>query len=175
MEQNIKYIDEKDKSYGVAGMAMSVFVWDADNMLDSVTLDGDSEDSVVMTQEYYFGDNRGFSAKESWRHTVEHFQLSVAMMVANVLCRCLVNRGKAPSAQLRSQMLAYALEEGEHRCSLQSDEASQLFDKCYNYCYRLFNHPDVCKVADEFAEVLRQRRSLSHADILETLAPLSRL
>ena len=39
MEISLKYKDEKDKSYGLAGLAVSLFIYDIDEYLSSLSLD----------------------------------------------------------------------------------------------------------------------------------------
>ena len=53
---NLKYSDEQDKCYGVTGMAVSLVIWDADDMLAHIDMDAD--ESVEFVPEYYFSGNR---------------------------------------------------------------------------------------------------------------------
>ena len=48
----LKYTDDQDKCYGVTGMAVSLVVWDADDML--ARIDIDSDDNIEFVPEYYF-------------------------------------------------------------------------------------------------------------------------
>ena len=42
----LKYIDENDKCYGITGMAISMVVWDAENVLAAVSLDAPADETV---------------------------------------------------------------------------------------------------------------------------------
>ena len=48
----MKYRDELDKSYGIAGMALGLSVFDADDLFTAFTLDGDGPDSILFTPEF---------------------------------------------------------------------------------------------------------------------------
>ena len=39
--ENLKYSDDNDRSYGAAGMAIGLVVYDGEDMLASITLGGD--------------------------------------------------------------------------------------------------------------------------------------
>jgi len=175
MEQEFKYANEEDRSYGLTGMAVSVVVWDAEHLLGAVNLDAAGGEGMEMTPEFYFSGNPGLSAKAAWGSMVEHFQLSTAMMVANVMCRRYVYEGGGIAPDMRRRMLDYAVEEGREACSLDDDETLRMFDKCYTYCHRVFNHPGVQQVVRDFASALRSRRRLTRAEVAEELRALSRM
>jgi hypothetical protein len=66
-------------------------------------------------------------------------------------------------------------EEGREACSLDEDEINQIFDKSYNYLYRLFNHRGVQELAQSFAAKLKERRTMTAAEVIEELGALSNL
>ncbi len=105
MDQDFKYSNEEDRSYGLAGMAVSVVVWDSERLFNAVDIDAAAGEAMEMTQEFYFSGNPGLSAKAAWESMVEHFQLSTAMMVSNVMCRLYVHRNTQIDAGLRRRML----------------------------------------------------------------------
>ena len=55
--------------------------------LTSVSLDAPVDEVVEFTNEYYFNGNPRLSAKVAWNHILEHYQVSMGMMIGNVLCR----------------------------------------------------------------------------------------
>ena len=65
--ENLKYSDDNDRSYGAAGMAIGLVVYDGEDMLASITLDGDPNDMVSMSPDFYFAGNPGVSAKTAWK------------------------------------------------------------------------------------------------------------
>ena len=54
MDNNIlKYIDERDKSYGVAGMAIAVVAYDTEDMLASVSMDAEPGHTIEFGSEFF--------------------------------------------------------------------------------------------------------------------------
>ena len=87
---SIKYTDETDKSFGLAGMAISLMVWDAETLLDHIDIDSGPDSAMHMAPEFYLSPT--VSAKAMWTHNLRRFEIVSAMLVANVACRHLVNR-----------------------------------------------------------------------------------
>lgn len=175
MAVGLKYIDEDDKCYGVTGMAIGMMVWDCENLLSSVSLDAPAGESIGFTHEYYFSGNPRVSAKASWNQIVEHYQLSMGMLIANVMCRNLVLHHTAITNELKNLIYKYIDEEGQDTCSLESDEIKRLFEKSYSYLYRIFNHQGVQSVVHDFARSLKEQRFLSQSEVVEKLRALSML
>ena len=174
MEQ-FRYKDENDRSYGAAGMAIGLVVFDGEDMISSVSLDRDSDDTFQMTGDFYFTGNPVVSAKAAWNHLLKNYNLSVVMLVANVLCRSLVLNSTRLSAESRRMLHDSIVEEGHNVCSLDDDEIDALFNKNYSYLDRVFSHRGVQSVAHDFASALRERRSLSRVDVIDMLKVLNML
>ncbi|MDE6489801.1 MAG: hypothetical protein K2L49_01420 [Muribaculaceae bacterium] len=174
-EKDIKYSNEEDKSYGLTGMAISVVVWDCEHLLSAVSIDAQADEAIEMMPEYYFSGNPAVSAKTSWSRMLQNFQLSTAMLLANVMCRRMVYRRQQMNSDIREGLLRYVLEEGRESCSLDDDESTKVFDKCYSYCNRLFSHYGVMQIADEFARTLRDRRRMTRSEVIEALSALNGL
>ena len=64
----MKYRDELDKSYGVAGMALGLSVFDAADLFTAVTLDGEGPGCIQFTPEFYFAGNPRLSPRGSWQY-----------------------------------------------------------------------------------------------------------
>lgn len=175
MGVGLKYIDEEDKCYGVTGMAVAIMVWDGEKLLSSISLDAPANETMKFTSEFYFSGNPRLSAKFAWNKILEHYQLSIGMLIANLMCRNVVLRQTQISNELRSLAYKYILEEGQEICSLEADEIKLLFDKSYNYLKNIFNHPSVQNIISEFALKLRQQRNLSQKEVIENLQTLGML
>lgn len=173
--ENLKYSDDNDRSYGAAGMAIGLVVYDGEDMLASITLDGDPNDMVSMSPDFYFAGNPGVSAKTAWNQILKNYNLGIAMVMSNLLCRNLVMKRTGLSDKLRDTLHSLAVEEGHTSCSLDDDEIDRLFDKNLNYLTRVFSHHGVQSVAHDFASTLLSRRSLSRLDVIEQLASLRML
>ena len=99
MSVGLKYIDEEDKSYGVAGMAVAIMVFDGENLLSSISLEAPANEAMVFTSDFYFSGNPRLSAKYSWNRLLEHYQLSIGMLIANIMCRNIVLHNTSISNQ----------------------------------------------------------------------------
>ncbi len=175
MENNFKYSNEDDKCYGIAGMAVGMVVWDCENLLASISLDAPADESIEFAPEFYFSANQNLSAKVVWNKTFEHYQLYMGMLIANVVCRNIVRNHSFIEEKVKKQMFAYLEEEGKDSCSLDNDEIKRLFDKNYDYIYRIFNHHGVQEIVHDFATRLKQQRQLSRAEVIDGLRALSML
>lgn len=165
----LKYNDELDKSYGLAGMVISLVASDGEELLSEISMDAPAGESLVMSHDYFFSGNPRMSAKVVWSATLEHFRLSTSMLLGNVMCRRYVLR-RLPVDRATSDCLRELVcSEAGDSCALERDEADALFDRCYSYVDRLFSHNAVHSMAVEFSEILRKRRSLSAQEALETL------
>jgi len=171
----LKYKDEADRAYGLVGMAVSLLVWDADEMLESLDLDAPVNGGIRFTPDFYFRGSPAFSAKASWERQVEQFRLKTAMLLANVACRRFVHDSARFDSELRDKLLNLVCEEGEASCSLDKDESSAVFRKCYSYCEQIFTHSGVKQVAHDSVRSLTSKRVLHRSDLMELLAPISRM
>lgn len=172
----LRYKDETDKAYGLAGMAISLVAWDAEEWLDSIDLDAKADEAIHMSEEFYLNIAPRIGAKALWEQAFKRFQLTAAMMVANVACREMVkNQHVSLPGACDSALRAALNDEGAELCSLEQDEVSRIYGKSLNYCSQLFAHPGVKQVASIFADTLQKRRSLMAGEILELLAPLNRI
>lgn len=173
--QSLKYVDETDRCYGAAGMAIGLVIFDGEDILAGFSLDGDSADPIELTQDFFFAGNPGVSARTAWHQILKNFNLGVAIMTSNVMCRYLVSRATGVPDEVRTALHEAAVTEGADACSLDPDEVDAIFDKNYNYLTRVFTHRGVHTVAHDFAAALQDRRSLSRLDALELLQALNML
>lgn len=171
----LKYTDDDDRCYGLTGMAMGVVIWDCEELLASIDLDAPADAMMEFTPQYYFAGNPRLSARLAWNQIVEHYRLSMGLMMANVLCRRYVHDHADVDAPTLDLMKEYLLEEGRDTCSLDDDEINTLFNKQLSYLHRLFSHSGVQRVAADFAADLKHRRRMSIAEIIEGFRPLAAL
>lgn len=173
--ESLKYKDDTDRSYGATGMAIGLMVFDGEDMLASISIDGDPNEMVAMSPDFYFAGNPGVSAKSAWNQLLKNYNIGVGMLMANLLCRHLVGRRQQLPDEMRDFLHTLALEEGRDACSLEEDEIDRLFNKNLSYLNRVFTHRGVQSVAHDFAATLLSRRTLSRLDVLEQLEALRML
>lgn len=178
----LPYTDETDRAYGATGMAIGLMIYDGDDLLYAIDLDAPASDGdpaatgmMVLSPDFYFAGNPGVSARSAWHQMLKNYNLGVSMIVANLLCRHLVHQHRALPQSLADELRSMAREEGAGCCSLDSDEADRVFDKCYDYLTRVFSHRGVQAVAHDFASALTSRRHLSRLDALDLLEALRML
>lgn len=174
--ESLKYADETDKSFGLAGMAISLMAWDAEEWLEAIDLDAAADEAMHMSADYYLYMAPRVGAKAVWEQSFKRFRIAAAMTVANVSCRQLshLGHGSLPG-NVDSDLRKALTMEGADLCALEDDEVSRVYGKSLSYCNRLFSHPGVNKLAEMLASALRERRAMSSAEVFEILAPIARM
>lgn len=175
MKMQLSYKNEEDKSYGVTGMAMSVVIFDGEDMFVGANLDSESGSMMEFTNDFYFSGNPGYSAKTAWNMLLKNFNLATAVVLGNVLCRRLIYEARPVDDELTRSLHEIVVDAAGEHCSLEEDEADRLFEKNYNYLRRVFSHSGMQGVAHEFAETLRKRRYMSRMDVIDRLRSLGML
>lgn len=174
--KSLHYADETDRCYGLAGMAISLVVWDAEDMLLEIDLDAPAEEALRLTPDFYLTLAPKTGAKAAWEAAVGHFQLISALTVANVACRHIVRHGhSAISTALDADIRHFLTDEGAEIAQLESDEVSTVYGKILTHCTRIFRHPGVAQLASTLTDAIRQHKKLPAADVLEILRPLNRM
>lgn len=163
----MKYRDEDDKCYGIAGMAIGMAIWNGEDLIYLLDIDDDASGYIRFTSDFYANDPR-LSTKESWESTLRHFQMSVGMLISNMLCRSL--RGdKTGYAEIKSAIFDTIAEEGKNACQLESDEVESIFSEAYSYMSRAFSDSSIRRIATDFAAKLKESRTLSNSEVKELL------
>lgn len=175
MNSRLRYTDEKDKSYGLAGMAISIVALDGEEYLSGMSIDAPVGEGVELSQDFYFIGNPRLSAKIAWNELLKHFQLSSGMVISNVMCRNYVQHRRKLTSELIEALKEYVREEAKENCSLDEDESEALFEKSLRYFDRLFSYSRVHDIAHEFADTIIKQRRMSSREILEQLSQLSML
>lgn len=168
----LSYADDRDKTYGVAGMAITIVALDAEDYLDGINLDGDPGEHILMSHDFASKGNPRMSAKIVWEQTLKDLRLWTSMALGNVVCRryVLAHRGLTTSDQ--TELRSALRRDAEEHCGLDSDESDRLFDSCLGYVDRIFRHQGVLPIADSFARTLAERRTLTASEAIDILASL---
>ena len=173
--KTIKYQNEQDRCYGLTGMAVSVVVLDREEYLASIDLDADVEHMLEFTPQFFFAGNPRLSARLAWGQLLEQYRLAINILAGNVLSRCYVHRKEELSTELLKELHSILLEEGKEACSLDEDEVDTMFKREFSYMQRVFRHPGVQQIVDNFAAHLKEHRHMSVREVIEQLAPLAHL
>ena len=168
----IKYRNEKDKCFGVVGMAIGMTIWDAEDMFIKVSLDESGFDCLQFTQDFLFIGDPAISPKISWQHRLKDYKIMMGITISNVLCRSLVLDGKSFGNKERQELLDTFIEIGDADYSLTKEECSRLFDKSYEYLQDLYRHQRVKSVAKQIASTLAKSRQLSASEISDFLSQI---
>lgn len=172
----IKYIDETDKSYGLAGMAIVLAAYDAEERIQAIDLDAPADCALEMDSEFYLSLAPQVGAKAIWKQAAKRFQLIAAMTVGNVACREIHCRGhRSLSGDSDSELRRLLADEARELCGYEPDEVSRLYGQALAYSTRLFSHPGVGSLADTLSRQLLTMRRIEADEVLSLLAPLNRM
>lgn len=172
MGSEFRYIDEEDKSYGAAGMAIGMVVYKGVDRLAALDLDAEPWEMVEFFDEFSSMESPTFSAKGVWGALIGRFELEMAMAISNVMCRRMVKEHRRLTDSTRRALLKMLEEEGAEACSLEADEVGRLYNKEFNYLFQVFSHRGVAEMAGEFADDLRRRRRMTRMEVMEALRGL---
>lgn len=168
---DMKYRDETDKCYGIAGMSIALAIFEAEDLLSGVSLDGEGLDCLTFVPNYYSG-SLSLSPSTVWQDVFQRYQVTLGMTIADTMCRkMLLDKGNV-DRKLRKKLLEAACEEGKASCQLDSDEVERIFDKSFSYLLQAFKNNNVRSVIADIVATLRERRSMSGCDMHEMLRTL---
>lgn len=168
----LAYLNEDDKAYGLAGMAISLAALDAIDRVAGISLDSDGP-MVTFSHQYYFSGSPSISPKTTWDNLLHNFYITSAMVVSNVMARSLVRMHKDVPEDTMKAIFDEIEAEGRETCSLEDDEIETLFNKTRTYMGRIFRNPRLHPAIASFAGELSRRRSLSGSEIYDELRALS--
>lgn len=164
----LTYLNEDDKAYGLAGMAISLAALDAMDFVADISLDADGP-MVNFSHQYYFPSSPAVSVKANWNNLLHNFYITSAMVLSNVMARSMVRMHSPVPSDILDSLYAEIAEEGKETCSLEDDEIENIYNRTSSYMKRIFNNPRVKPAIDEFARTISRRRTLSGNEILDEL------
>lgn len=164
----LAYLNEDDRAYGLAGMAISLAALDAMDRVSAVSLDNDGP-MVMFSQEYYHPVSPTLSAKASWNNLLHNYYITSAMVLSNIMARSIIRMHRDVPKDILEEIHREIAEEGRDTCQLEDDEIEQIFTKTISYMRRIFNNPRIHPAIDDFARTISRRRTLSGNEILDEL------
>ncbi|MDE6270560.1 MAG: hypothetical protein K2M12_06885 [Muribaculaceae bacterium] len=174
-KNTLRYADERDKSYGVAGMAIAVVAYDREDALAAVDMDADSDHSIEFGNEFYFYANPRMSAKIAWTEILKQFRLATGLLVANAISRSYVQHRRR-----LAQDTIDAMRDAVRECGLSDDvqlvdeEIDAIFDRNIDFFDSLFQRQATHDAANALAADLMSHRRLSAAETIDRLAGMMR-
>lgn len=164
---DISYGDESERLYGATGMSLALVVCGANELLRATSVD--SEPMLDLAPEFYMCGAEGRLASTVHRHVMRNYRLAVSMTLGNIMCRDMVLHSGRLQPAHRDAVLSAAVRDADADLGLEPDEAREIFDSEYARLDRVFAHPGVHKAVRAVADRLRERRTLSRVELLETL------
>jgi len=170
----LKYSDERERTYGLAGMVLSLVVTEDTPPFDEVNLDAPLGEAIAIDSTPLMQYSEASDISRAFRRNLRGLQLGARMTFSNVLSRYTILRhselGKEDYKSLYDVLHDYALD----TCSLEDDEARQLIEQEYEYTGKIFRHPSVVSILTSLADNLGRRRRLSRHDIVDMVSRLTR-
>ncbi len=170
---SIKYSDDTDRAFGLCGMALALYIYDAEQYLAALSADAPADLGLELTPDFFTVANPALSAKNVWKSSLENFSLGSAMLLANLLARSLVRRHSELSQPVRNLAINMLVDEGADACGLAEAEVMQICDKAYMYMHRLLSHPGIAGIIRDMAQALQTERSLSRDRIMPFLSQIN--
>ena len=167
----LAYLNEDDRAYGLAGMAISLAALDAIDRIAGVSPDAEGP-MVSFSHEYYFSGSPSISPKSTWSNLIHNFYITSAMVVSNVMARSIVRLGKEVPDDILDTIRMEMEAEGADSCSLDADEVDTLYRKTMTGMRRIFANRRLHPAIEDFARTLSRRRTLSGMEIYDELRAL---
>ena len=164
----LSYINEDDRAFGLAGMAISLASLDALDRVTEVFLDADGP-MVSFRNNYYFSLSPSVSPKAVWNNLLRNFHLTASMAMGNIMARTLIRLGEEPDQEVFNSVREIMREEGRETCELDEEESDIIFDNVWRQNKRLFHNPMLHPAIKELAGVIARRRRLSSPELIEEL------
>lgn len=164
----LAYINEEDRAFGLAGMAISIASLDALDRIEEIFLDSETT-MVSFSNSYFFNTSPSASPKAVWNNLLSNFHLTASMVMGNVMARSLVRLGEEIDDEVFLQIRDLVRLEGKESCELEEEESDALFDRVRHHSQRLFHNPRLHPAVRELAAVIARRRRLSVLELAEEL------
>ncbi len=164
----LRYENEDDRAYGLAGMAIALAASDALGSVAEIDLDADGP-MVSFSHAFYFSTSPSVSPKVVWMNSVRNFKMTSMMVMANVMSRYYVRLSQALPPEILGDVREAMNEEGAISCSLEEDEVDRIFNLTMRDCHRIFSNPILSPRVTEFAGTLGRMRRMSALDVADEL------
>ena len=162
------YRGEEDRSYALAGMAISLASLDALDRVASVSIDY-AGPMVEFTGEFYYGGSPSVSPKATWHRLIDNYRLTSSLAISNVLARCLARDGGTDPTDMLNELFPTLRSEGEEICRLEADELDAFISSILSQANRIFGNPRLRNPLTQLAGIIRRERILSGRSLAEEM------
>lgn len=167
-ENKLRYADESDRCYGLAGMALALLIdEDDDALFDSISIDMPVGEALALLPRFIHTGRPDVSARMAYASLLREQKMLCHLLLGNVMARYYANRCEAVPGEVKQYIQSILHDEATGNCQLGDDEAEAMFVNEYNYLYRVFNHAGVQQAARKFVDTLSERRTLSRHEVIE--------
>lgn len=163
----MEYRSEIDKCYSLAGIALALSLYDAENLLCGIELD--AENPLNFTPEFNHEFMFASSAKQTWNAIFAHFQIRMGLAIASILSRKMILDNGQVDKTIRRRLLDAILEEGRITCQLDEDEIEPLFDRSFSYLTGVFARPSVKRTLRQMVQMLQNKRTVTSGELNDML------
>lgn len=172
MPLTLSYMNEDDRAFGLAGMAISLASLDAIDRVVEFYLDAKGP-MITFSNEYYFSASPAVSPKAVWENLMQNFHITASMVISNVMSRSMIRMREEVPDDVLSEIYSEIKAEGEESCGLEEDEVKRLYDKTYYQQRRIFSNPRLRPAIEELARIISRKRRLSGLELRDELELLS--
>ena len=164
--------DERDKAYGIVGMALTLVTSGNEQLISAIALDDADGCHIHMVPDFGFSQNPRMSAKIIWAQSIKDLRAVTSMVLGNIACRRQLLKSRPIERETLVLLEDLVREQATEYCALDKDEAELLFDSCHRYVRRLFDSVGMQRVARSFCDRIVERRNMSAVEVVEYLASL---
>ena len=172
-QQNLlRYIDRNDRLYGIAGMTVGLFIFDAEQYIDHLDTSATDLEAVVFTPDFFICPVSSVSAKSVWKSLLGRYKVITAMVMGNLVCRATAGSRSAIEPATLNRALEILVDEGDDILGLTPTECREVAMESYNYMRRAFNHPAIIEFINQLHSTLSSTDEIGRSELFELLAPL---
>lgn len=168
----LEYLNEDDRAYGLAGMAVALAALDAIDRVVEFSLDSDGP-MVIFSNEYFFNSSPAVSPKAVWENLMRNFHITASMVISNVMARSMVRMHEDVPQDILKSIYEEIEAEGKETCGLEEDEVKSFYDRTFYSQRRIFANPRLSPAISELASVFSRKRRLSGMELQDELALLN--
>lgn len=166
----LKYCDERDKAYGIAGMAVVLKVLQEEQYLSFVDLDASASECVCFSSDFALRGNPLMSAKMVWNQIFNELRVTSIATLGNLVCRRALLDSRRPDRDEYAAIRDAVMSDAAEHLSLDSEEVEAFYEHCRGYALRIFGLDEACRAAKTLATHIISRRRLSGSEVTDLLS-----